>query len=315
VAERSIFEPFELTFNPTRGKLPRSKLFVKEGIVESRPVVLITGCSTGIGFNAALLLARRGHRVFATMRDLKKAGPLRKAAAGLALEILPLDVDKALSVKRAVATLLQRAGRIDVLVNNAGWGAFGALEEFSDVEIRAQYETNVFGLLRVTRAVLPAMRAQKSGRILNIGSLAGKMTFAGIGLYCSTKYAVEAATESLRLEVRPFNIQVAVVEPGTIRTPFKVNRRKAVVFLAKKSAYQKVLERILHFGNNPPASAPGPARVAEAVLGALQAPRMSIRYPVGGDAVWFPIFRWFMPDFLFDYVLRVRYSRFMKEGS
>jgi NAD(P)-dependent dehydrogenase (short-subunit alcohol dehydrogenase family) len=281
--------------------------------MESRPVALVTGCSTGIGFETALLLARRGYRVFATLRDLKRAGPLKEASAGLPLEILRLDVDQALSVKKAVATLFKNAGRIDALLNNAGWGAFGAMEEFSDEEIHAQYQTNVFGLLRVTRAVLPLMRAQKSGRIVHIGSLAGKMTFAGIGLYCSTKYALEAITESLRFEVRPFNIQVAVVEPGTIRTPFKANRRLAGTFLEKKSSYQRVLERILHFGNNPPASAPGPQRVAEEVLKALQSSPMAIRYPVGKDAVLYPLARWFLPDFLYDRVLRVRYSQFQRE--
>jgi NAD(P)-dependent dehydrogenase (short-subunit alcohol dehydrogenase family) len=286
----------------------------KGNFMEDQKVVLITGCSTGIGFETALLLARQGYRVFATMRDLKKARSLKESSAGLAVEVLPLDVDKALSVKKAVATIIQKVGRIDGLINNAGWGAFGALEEFSDEEIHAQYETNVFGLLRVTRAVLPVMRAQKSGRIVHIGSLAGKMTFAGIGLYCSSKYAVEAITESLRLEVRPFHIEVAVVEPGTIRTPFKTNRQKAKAFLEKKSAYQAVLERILYFGNNPPKSAPGPDQVAETVLKALQASRMAVRYPVGRDAVWFPFIRWFLPDFLYDRVLQTRYSQFQKEG-
>jgi NAD(P)-dependent dehydrogenase (short-subunit alcohol dehydrogenase family) len=279
------------------------------------PVALITGCSTGIGFETALLLAQNGYRVFATMRNIKKAGPLRQAGKDLPLEILPLDVDKPISVKAAVSAVLRKAGRIDALVNNAGWGAFGAMEEFSDEEIRAQYETNVFGLLRVTRQVLPVMRRQKSGRILHIGSLAGRMTFAGIGLYCSSKHAVEAITESLRLEVRPFNIEVAVVEPGTIWTPFKVNRRKALAFQKGKSAYQEALENILHFGNKPSSSMPGPEKVAAAALKALQAGRMAIRYPVGRDAVWLPFLRWLMPDSLFDWVLKVRYQGFQKAGA
>jgi NAD(P)-dependent dehydrogenase (short-subunit alcohol dehydrogenase family) len=279
--------------------------------MESRSVALITGCSTGIGFETALLLASRGWRVFATMRDLKKAGPLRQAASGLPLEILPLDVDKPASVQKAVSTLLKKTGRIDLLINNAGWGAFGGLDEFSDEEIQAQYETNVFGLMRVTRAVLPAMRARRSGRILHIGSLAGKMAFAGIGLYCSTKHAVEAFTEGLRLELRPFNIEVAVVEPGSIKTPFKVNRRKSKVFLSGKSAHQKALENILAFGNNP-TLAPEPVKVARVIEKALRTGRLSARYPVGLDAVWFPFFRWFMPDFVYDLLLRAMYWRFTK---
>ncbi len=280
-----------------------------------QPVVLITGCSTGIGFETALLLARKGYRVFATMRNMKKAGSLRDAGKDFPLEILPLDVDKPASVKAAVTAVLKRAGRIDALVNNAGWGAFGAMEEFSDTEIRAQYETNVFGLLRVTRQVLPVMRRQKNGRIIHIGSLAGRMTFAGIGLYCSSKHAVEAINESLRLEVRPFNIESAVVEPGTIWTPFKVNRRKALAFQKGKSAYQKVLENILHFGNKPSSSMPGPEQVAATVLKALQAGRMAVRYPVGKDAVWLPFLRWFMPDSLFDWVLKLKYQGFQKGGA
>ncbi len=280
--------------------------------MENKPVALITGCSTGIGFETALLLARRGWRVFATLRDVKKSGPLRKASAGMPLEILPLDVDRTASVRRAVAGVVRKAGRIDALVNNAGWGAFGALEEFSDAEIRAQYETNVFGLLRVTREVLPILRRQKAGKVVHIGSLAGQMTFAGIGLYCSTKYAVEAITESLRLEARPFNIQVAVVEPGSIKTPFKVNRRKAVAFVEGRSAYQKTLQAILAFGDNPSALAPGPVRVAQTVARALESRRMAARYRVGLDAVLFPLVRWFMPDFLYDFALRRMYARFRK---
>ncbi|HEY5038158.1 MAG TPA: SDR family oxidoreductase [bacterium] len=283
--------------------------------MESRPVVLITGCSTGIGFETALLLAKESYQVFATMRDLKKAGPLRQAAQGLPLKILVLDVDKPASVRKAVASILKKAGRLDVLVNNAGWGAFGAVEEFTDQEILKQFETNVFGLLRVTKEVLPMMRAQKSGRIFHIGSLAGRMAFAGIGLYCSSKYAVEAITDSMRLELRPFNIQVAVIEPGSIATPFKVNRRKAEVFLKGKSAYQKTLQNILDFGNHQSALTPKPLKVAQTISRALRDRRLAARYPVGLDAVFFPKIRWFLPDFLFDWVMKRAYLRFQKGMS
>ncbi|HVZ79386.1 MAG TPA: SDR family oxidoreductase [bacterium] len=275
-------------------------------------VALVTGCSTGIGYETALGLARQGHQVFATMRDLKKAVPLRAAAKGLRLEILPLDVDRTVSVRKAVGRILRKTGRIDILVNNAGWGAFGALEEFTDAEIRAQFETNVFGLLRVTQAVLPAMRAQGGGKILQIGSLAGRMTFAGIGLYCASKHAVEGVTESLRLEVRPFGVQVAVLEPGTIRTPFKANRRKALAFREERSLYQRTLEGILWFGDHPPASAPGPEVVAREAVRILSKERLAIRYRVGRDAVWYPRLRWFLPDFVFDQILRKRYEGFRR---
>jgi NAD(P)-dependent dehydrogenase (short-subunit alcohol dehydrogenase family) len=283
--------------------------------MENRPVALITGCSTGIGYETALLLSREGWRVFATMRNLGKSGPLREAARGLPLDVLPLDVDESASVSKAVRTVLKKAGRVDALVNNAGWGAFGALDEFTDAEIRAQYETNVFGLMRLTRAVLPTLRAQGRGRILHIGSLAGKMSFAGIGLYCSTKFAVEALTEGLRTELRPFNIECSVVEPGSIKTPFKENRRKAGAFLQGRSAHQRVLQNILDFGNKQSFLAPGPKRVARTILKALRARRMAARYPVGLDAVWFPFFRWFLPNFLYDRVLRAAYARFGAESA
>lgn len=246
------------------------------------------------------------------MRDLKKANSLRERASGLPLEILPLDVDKSASVKKAVSTVIQSAGHIDVLINNAGWGAFGALEEFSDKEILAQYETNVFGLLRMTKAVLPAMRSQKSGRILHVGSLAGRITFAGIGLYCSTKHAVEAVTESLRLELRPFNVQVTVIEPGQMNTSFNANRRMAGVFRQGKSAYQKTLSNILQYGNRHSGQAPGPQEVSRTILKALQDSRMALRYAAGLDARWFPFLRRFVPDALFDQILRVMYSRFQR---
>jgi len=279
---------------------------------EKRPAALVTGCSTGIGYETALLLARNGWRVFATLRDLKKSGPLRAASAGSSLEILPMDVDQPGSVRRAVAEVLRKAGAIDLLVNNAGWGAFGSLEEFTDEEIRAQYETNVFGLMRVTKEVLPSMRARRSGRILHIGSLAGRMTFTGIALYCSTKHAVEALTEGLRTELRPFNVQVAVVEPGNIKTPFKANRRKAKAFLSGRSAYQGVLQKVLEFGNRTSPWTPGPQAVAQKVLEILQTPRMAVRYPVGLDAVLFPAIRWCLPMTLYDLLMERLYGRFLK---
>jgi NAD(P)-dependent dehydrogenase (short-subunit alcohol dehydrogenase family) len=279
------------------------------------PVALITGCSTGIGFETSLLLAREGYRVFATMRDLAKAVPLREAAKGLPLEILALDVDRTDSVKRALSAVKKRAGRVDVLVNNAGWGAFGAMEEFTDGEILAQYETNVFGLLRVTKAVLPLMRAQRSGRIVHVGSLAGKMTFAGIGLYCSSKFAVEAVSDSLRLEVRPFGIDVTVVEPGSTRTPFKDNRRRSAAFLKGGSPYQKALSEVLASGDHKSFLAATPRKIAGTILKALKEDRMAGRYRAGLDAVWFPVIRWFMPDFLWDSFQHRLYRRFQKGAA
>jgi len=278
--------------------------------MENRPVALITGCSTGIGFEAALALARRGYRVFATMRDLKKSKALRQAAKGLPIELLKLDVDKPADAVKTVREVLKKAGRIDLLVNNAGWGAFGALEEFTDEEIWAQYETNVFGLMRVTNAVLPVMRKQKKGRILHIGSLAGKMTFAGVGLYCSSKHAVEALAEAQRTELRPFNIEVAVIEPGSTNTRFKYNRHQSQLFLKKRSVHQSVLTKILAYGNDQSKKARGAEQVVEVILQALGDRRLAVRYAAGFDANWFPAARWFLPDWVYDLILKRMYRRF-----
>jgi NAD(P)-dependent dehydrogenase (short-subunit alcohol dehydrogenase family) len=278
--------------------------------MENRPVALITGCSTGIGFEASLDLARKGYLVFATMRNLKKAGVLKKAAKGLPVVILALDVDQPLAAQKVVSAIVRKTERIDVLINNAGFGAFGMLEEFTDEEIKAQYETNVFGLMRMTNAVLPVMRAQKNGRILHIGSLAGRMTFAGIGLYCSSKHAVEALTEAMRPEVRPFNIEVAVIEPGSTNTPFKYNRHPAQKFRQGRSDYQKVLKKILAYGNSQSQKAPGAEQVVAAILKALGSRRMAVRYAAGFDALWFPQVRWFLPDGVYDWILKRMYRRF-----
>jgi NAD(P)-dependent dehydrogenase (short-subunit alcohol dehydrogenase family) len=255
-----------------------------ESILENRPVVLITGCSSGFGYETALLMARKGWRVFATMRNLRKAAPLKAAAAGLSLEVLQLDVDRESSVKRAVAQALRKAGRIDVLVNNAGFGAYGAILDFEDVEIRAQYETNVLGVLRTARAVLPSMIARGRGRIINVGSLAGKVTFTGMGLYCSSKYAVEAVTEAIRLEGAALGIEACVVEPGMFHTSFGANRRWARRWVAKGSPFQVLVDRMVAFMSDQKRNGGGASPVARVVLKAATAGRMSIRYPVGWDS-------------------------------
>lgn len=268
--------------------------------MENRPVVLITGCSSGFGFETALLMAREGWRVFATMRDLKKAGPLKSAASGLPLDILQLDVDSDASVKRAIAQTLKRAGKIDVLVNNAGFGAYGAILDFEDAEVRAQYETNVLGVLRTARAVLPAMITQRRGRIINVGSVAGTVTFTGMGLYCSSKYAVESVTEAIRLEGGSMGIEACVVEPGMFHTSFGSNRRWAKRWMAKRSFFQGLIDRMVAFMKSQKRNGGGGAPVARVILKAAKARRMAIRYPVGWDAWMLTFLRRLLPGFLFE---------------
>ena len=182
-----------------------------------KPVWLITGCSTGFGRELAAILIGRGYRVAATARDPAKIADLVRGHGAAALA-QKLDVDKPAEVAAAVKAATEKFGRIDVLVNNAGYGYLSAVEEGEDEEIRAMFETNVFGLAAMTRAVLPVMRAQKSGAIVNISSQGGFIGFPGTGYYNATKFAVEGLSEALAKEVASFGIKVLIVEPGPFRT-------------------------------------------------------------------------------------------------
>ena len=177
-------------------------------------VILITGASSGIGFDAAASLARQGHRVYAAARRVERMEPLK------ALGVVPLrmDVTDEASMEAGVRTVLEAEGRIDVLVNNAGYGYFGAIENVSMEEARRQQEVNVFGLARLCQLVLPSMREQGSGRIVNTASVAGKTVLYFGGWYHVSKYSVEALSDALRMELKPFGIDVSMIEPGGIQT-------------------------------------------------------------------------------------------------
>jgi NAD(P)-dependent dehydrogenase (short-subunit alcohol dehydrogenase family) len=178
--------------------------------------VLITGCSTGIGRATALRLAKAGHTVYASARKLATMSDL--GAAGC--KLLELDVCDEASIRRAVATVEQEQGAVGVLVNNAGYGSEGPIEEVPMEEVRRQFETNVFGLTLLTKLVLPGMRKQGWGKIVNLSSMGGRMTLPGGGFYHATKYAVEAISDALRFEVQGFGIDVVIIEPGPIKTEF-----------------------------------------------------------------------------------------------
>ncbi|WP_109126070.1 oxidoreductase [Dyella sp. C11] len=181
------------------------------------PVWFITGCSTGLGYALAQRAKERGLRVVATARDVSQLAALAKGAEDQVLT-LALDVTKSDQIEAAVAAAREKFGRIDVLVNNAGYGYQSTAEEAVDSEVRAQFDTNVFGLFELTRAVLPTMREQRSGNILNVTSVAGMIGFPGSGFYAASKHAVEGFTDSLRAEVAPLGIGVTGVEPGPFRT-------------------------------------------------------------------------------------------------
>ena len=189
--------------------------------------IIVTGASTGIGFAAAVSLMRAGHDVFATMRAPSKSPELLALAArdGLPISVIPLDVDSDESVAAGVAHVLKARGRIDVLVNNAGIALVGSVEATPLAQFRQVMETNYFGALRCIQAVLPGMRERKSGRIVNVSSVAGRLAFSGQSAYGASKFALEAVSEALAAEAKPFNIRVNLVEPGVIETPIFGKRR------------------------------------------------------------------------------------------
>ena len=181
------------------------------------PVWLITGCSTGFGRELAKLVLARGWRAVVTARDVSKVADIAEGHDDRAL-VLPLDVTRRAQIDEVIAQTRQRFGRIDALVNNAGYGYLAAIEEGEDEAVRAMFETNVFGLIDMTKAVLPIMREQRSGIIVNVSSIGGITSFAATGYYHGTKYAVEGISESLATEVQPLGIDVLIVEPGPFRT-------------------------------------------------------------------------------------------------
>ncbi len=225
---------------------------------------LITGASRGIGARIAEAALAQGDAVVATSRDA--ASITRRFGASDALLPLALDVTDEAQARHAVGAALDRFGRIDVLVNNAGYGLLGAVEEATADEVRRLYETNVFGLLHVTRAVLPAMRARRAGHVINISSLGGVRSSAGFGVYCSTKFAVEGITEALHAELAPLGIHATVVEPGYFRTEFldtaslSVSPRVLEDYAASAGAIREAARRI---NLNQPGD---PVRLAQAVM-------------------------------------------------
>ena len=250
-------------------------------------VALITGCSSGFGKLAALEFARRGNQVFATMRNTSKDGPLRESAkeANVSLEVLQLDVNDRQSVEAAVAEIVKRAGQIDVLVNNAGIATGGPVEDFDDDEVAALFETNVFGVIRVTRAVLPHMRTQGSGAIITVGSIAGKVAAPYGGIYSASKHAVEALSDALYYELHPFGIKVILIEPGGFETEISNNSQPARRF-TEGSAYVELERRFSEASVKLPGGgeAADAQIVADVIVNAAEAEEPKRRYLVGQDA-------------------------------
>lgn len=256
------------------------------------PVTLITGATSGMGRSTALLLARKGHRVFAGSRGGNAAGEaaLRAAAEvqGRPVETVRLDVTDTGSIEEAVRHVLERAGRIDNLVNNAGYGLLATVEDGTDDEIARQFDVNVFGVFRTCRAVLPTMRSQGSGVIVNVTSFLGRMGLPLLAHYNASKHAVEGLTDSLRHEVGRFGIRVHSVMPGLFGTDF-VRRGLAAnpATMAPASPYAALVAHLVPIVAEKINNGPDPIAVAEAVERVIADPGAPIRVPVGQEAMTF----------------------------
>jgi NAD(P)-dependent dehydrogenase (short-subunit alcohol dehydrogenase family) len=260
--------------------------------------VLITGCSSGFGLKAAVTLAKNGFRVFATMRNLDKRAALDKAlaAAGVKADVLTLDVTDQASIDHAVAHVLAQAGGIDVLVNNAGFGVGGSVEDMSMEDYRRQFDTNFFGLVAVTKAVLPHMRAKRAGRIINISSIGGRVANAFLSAYVASKFAVEGFSEALAFEASLFDVSVVLIEPGAFKTEIlESNRELTAAAQDPKSPYAAVTQAFIEkVDASVPKMADDPQKVADAILQAATAVKPRLRYLVGTDAkIMGAVHRWF----------------------
>jgi NAD(P)-dependent dehydrogenase (short-subunit alcohol dehydrogenase family) len=277
-------------------------------------IVLITGGTDGLGKAAALLLAERGYRVFAAGRSLAKRQEIDRVAAEkrVALESLELDVCDDVSVRGAVKGVLQNAGAIDVLINNAGIGYLAVIEDLRLADLRQQFETNLFGVLRVTQAVLPQMRERKRGRILMLSSVAGIVTPPTYGAYSSSKHALEGLTNALRLEMYPFGVEVILIEPGYIVTNFQQTAKELAqpyVEAGKTGPYASIYSGAWAGANKGRGdSKTTPEDCARVIVEAIESPHPRARYPVTPLAKWVSFAKRFVPDTVLDSILRGKYG-------
>jgi short-subunit dehydrogenase len=273
-------------------------------------IVLITGATAGIGRMTALHLATRGHHVIATGRRSAELATLKAEAATAAtsggrLDTLLLDVTSLASITSAVAAVDALTGGhgVDVLVNNAGFGVLGPTSEITDAEMRRNYETNVFGLMNVTRAFLPRMLERRSGRVVNVSSVGGRITLPYFGVYNSTKYAVESLSDALRYELRPFGIDVSLIEPGVIRTNFEATAVQNLGVLAT-SPYAKAIGKYDQMSKLADRFASEPIVIAKAIARATEARRPAARYVAPFTTNFVVLFSRIAPTRMWDWAMR-----------
>ena len=256
---------------------------------EQLKVAIVTGSSSGIGYATSLLLARNRFHTYATMRNIEKSADIQEIAnkERLPLQVIQLDVNDDTSIRNSIKMVERENERIDVLVNNAGYGLVGAFEDLSVEEIKSQFETNIFGVIRLTQQVLPIMRKQKSGKIVNVSSGAGRIGFPGMSAYVSSKFALEGLSESMSYELEPFGIKVVIIEPGVIRTNFKKNSvmSKKSLDNSSISPYSSIIQKIDSSISSIIEHATPPEEVAKTILHAITSNNPELRYLVGNDMI------------------------------
>ena len=275
--------------------------------MKSNKVILLTGASSGIGYDTAVALAQQGHKVYAAARRVDRMEPLREYG----IVPLKMDVTDEASMQKGVKALLDAEGRIDVLINNAGYGYFGAVENVPMDDARNQLEVNVFGLARLCQLVLPTMRAQHSGRIINTASVAGRAVFYYGGWYHVSKYAVESLSDALRMELKPFGIDVVIIEPGAIKTNWGIIAADHLIESSKGTAYEQTGTMMANNLRNMYLSnmISDPAVVRKAIVRAVNARRPCTRYRIGRMANAIVFFHWLLPTRWWDAFLRLMGKR------
>jgi NAD(P)-dependent dehydrogenase (short-subunit alcohol dehydrogenase family) len=275
----------------------------------SKRVVLITGASSGIGQASAQHLHQKGYQVYGTSRKIQRHTSRVSQAEGAAdFPMLHMDVDSDQSVRQGVDYILKKEGRIDVVVNNAGFGIAGAVEDTSIEEAKAQFETSVWGAFRVCRAILPIMRKQHSGYIVNISSIGGQIAIPFQGLYSAAKFALEGLTEALSMEVRPFGIHVVLIEPGDCKTQFTANRCRTLGS-QKNRAYMERCNTAVGIMEHDETYGIAPHKVAQLLERIIRTPRPRLRYKVGAASQKIAVtLKKIMPGRFFERLLMMYYK-------
>ncbi|MCF6515224.1 SDR family NAD(P)-dependent oxidoreductase [Lactobacillus sp. S2-2] len=270
-------------------------------MIMQNKVILITGATSGIGYQTAKLLAEQGYQVYGAGRRVDKLEPLKE----IGVRSVKLDITDEDSIKSAVDQVIRQAGKIDVLINNAGYGSYGAIEDVSIEEAKRQFDVNLFGLAKLTQLVLPYMRKQKSGRIINTSSMAGRMTSYFGAWYHATKYALEGFSDALRMEVKQFGIEVALIEPGSIKTDWGLIAANNLESSSKNGAYEVSAKkaaqgmRKLYLGK----MVSDPIIISNAILKAVNKKKPRTRYLIGFGAKPLVFLHTILPNRFFDYLM------------